>query len=280
MKVVVVLGSPRKKDSYQICKEIEAELKKNSLDIEFEYLHLNAMNIMDCKGCSFCFQKSEALCPCKEDDILLIKEKLKNSDGIVIASPVYAYQVTGQMKRFIDRMSYLFHRQELCGKPAIIVVTTDGGGSKQVYKYLRMTLSGWAMDVVGNIQIISPMFFKNRQPKSAFGYDEYTYQQGQKKIKTLSQELYKKMIQKNKKVPTFYDIYMFNCLRSKTYTSYADRTYWKEKGWLDAPYFYDVTMSPIKKFFGSIIKRIIHLAGKRYLKGSSDIALDAKHFRN
>ncbi len=267
MKVAVILGSPRQKDSYLICKAIEEELKKQDPRIELDYVQLSTLNIMDCKGCSLCFQKSETLCPCMGDDIPLIKEKIKAADGVVFASPVYAYQVTGQMKGFIDRLSYQFHRQEFCGKPALIVVTTDGGGSQQVYKYLRMTLSGWAMDVVGNVQIIPSMYFKNRQPKSAFGYDESAYQQGQKKIRALSQAFYKKMSQKNKKNPSFYDLFMFNCLRSKTYTSEADRAYWKEKGWMNAPYFYEVSLSPLKKIFGSAMKGLIHLAGKRYLSG-------------
>ena len=133
-----------------------------------------------------------------------IKARLFSADGLIVASPVYAYQVTGQLKRFIDRMSYLFHRQEMVGKPAVIVITTDGGGSKQVYKYLKMTLSGWSMDIAGNIQITSPMYFENRTPKSVFGYDPY--------------------------------------------------------------YFYDVKLNPFKNAFGKFIKKMVHMAGKRYLK--------------
>lgn len=265
MNVLVILGSPRKKDSYLICKELEKEILKYDSTINFEYLQLSESNIAECKGCSLCFQRSELLCPCKEDDIPFILKKMKKSDAIIISSPVYAYQVTGQMKKFIDRMSYLFHRQELCGKPVILVVTTDGGGSKQVYKYLKMTVSGWAMDLIDNIQIISPMYFENREPQGAFGYNKYTYQKGQKKIRSISQKLFEKMSQHKKKVPSFYDIFMFNCLRSKIYISNTDRMYWKEKGWIESSYFYDVDLNPIKIIFGKILKGFIHLLGKRYL---------------
>lgn len=268
MKVAVIMGSPRKKDSYSICREIEEKMKKHNTNIEFEYIHLNEMKIEDCKGCGICFQKSEEFCPCKADELKVIKEKLLEADGIIMASPVYAYQVTGKMKQFIDRMSYLFHRQELCGKPALIVITTDGGGSRSVYKYLKMTLSGWAMDIIGNIQIVSPMYFKNRNGQGAFGYDEYYHQKAEKQIEKIASVFCKKINSNEKKVPTFYDIFMFNCLRSKTYTSSADRAYWEKKGWLDASYFYEVKMNGIKRLFGSIMKKLIHLAGKKYLKNA------------
>ncbi|MBC3888865.1 flavodoxin family protein [Acetobacterium paludosum] len=266
MKIAVLLGSPRKQDSYTVCKQIENQIKEMDNDIEFDYIYLSKYNIQDCKGCCLCFQKSENCCPCRDDDLTEIKARLFSADGLIVASPVYAYQVTGQLKRFIDRMSYLFHRQEMVGKPAIIVITTDGGGSKQVYKYLKMTLSGWSMDIVGNIQITAPLYFENRTPKSVFGYDPYYFQQCSQKIKTVSLNLFKRLKATDKRVPTFYDIFMFNCLRSKTYTSKIDRDYWIKKGWIESDYFYAIKLNPLKKAFGQIIKNMVHLAGKRYLK--------------
>ena len=268
MNVLVVSGSPRRKDSYLICMEIWNELKKYDSGIEFEYLQLSQSNILECKCCSICFQKSELLCPCKEDDIESIKEKMKKADAIILSSPVYAYQVTGQMKTFIDRLSYLFHRQELCGKPVLIVVTTNGGGSRQVYKYLKMTVSGWAMDLVGDIQIISPMYFENREPKGVFKYNKRIYAKGQKRIKILVKRLYEKMGQSNKKVPAYYDIFLFNCLRSKIYTSDADRIYWRDKGWIDAQYFFDADINPVKRIFGAMLKRLIDFLGKKITSGT------------
>jgi multimeric flavodoxin WrbA len=112
MKIVVIMGSPRKKDSYEICKKIEKELISLDNEAEFDYIYLSKQNIQDCKGCCICFQKSELGCPCRNDDLNSMKERIFSADGLIIASPVYAYQITAQLKRFIDRMSYQFHRQE------------------------------------------------------------------------------------------------------------------------------------------------------------------------
>ncbi|WMI81171.1 flavodoxin family protein [Anaerotignum sp. MB30-C6] len=268
MKIAVIMGSPRKKDSYHICKEIEQRLNLYEANVEFDYIFLSEHDILDCKGCFICFQKSEKLCPCKNDSLESIKERLFSAQGIIIASPVYAYQVTGPLKCFIDRMSYLFHRQELFGKPAIIVVTTDGGGSKQVYRYLKMIISGWGMEAVGNLQIISPQYFKNRLPKSAFGYNEKYYDKKRKSLVMLSKKFDKRLSSTELRKPTFYDIFMFHCLRSKTYISAADRAYWEEKGWMKASYFYPVKMNPAKWFFGNIMRGIIHMVGKRFLENN------------
>jgi len=266
MKIAFIMGSPRKKDSFNICKQIEQQINSHGDNIEFDYIFLNDHTIYDCRGCCLCFQKSENDCPCYGDDLNDIKERIFSSDGLIIASPVYAYQITGQLKRFIDRMSYQFHRQVMVGKPALIAVTTDGGGSKQVYKYLKMTLSGWGLDIVGNIQIISPLYFENRIPKSIFEYEQYYFEKNHKKLVKIVDKFFVRINILQKISPTFYDIFMFNCLRSKTYTSVVDRRYWEEKGWLEKSYFYDVRLNPVKHVFGNAIKCFIHMTGLKYLK--------------
>lgn len=262
MKIVVLIGSPRKKDSYNVCKLIEQKLEKQYA-VEFEYIFLKDYVIEDCKGCDLCFQKSEKLCPCK-DDLYIIKEKLLKADGIIISSPVYAYQVTATLKRLIDRLSYLFHRQELVGKPTLIVVTTGGSGQKQVSKYLKMTVCGWGCNLIGSINVVSPFFFKNEKENLAWGYDERYNKTITEKIEKLSEELIKYKEKISPPTPSFYDIFMFNCLRSKTFTSRADHDFWKEKGWLDSNYFYDVPINIFKKVFGSILKLVIDSIGKKF----------------
>lgn len=266
MKIVVLMGSPRKRDSYNICKLIEGKLRE-SYTVEFEYIFLKDYVIEDCKGCDMCFKTSEHLCPCK-DDMHKIKEKLLNSDGIIFATPVYAYQVPAPLKRVIDRLSYLFHRQELIGKPALIVVTTGGGGHKQVSKYLKLTACGWGCNLVGAINIISPMFFENNNENSAWGYDKYYHKRNLEKLERDATIFIKNVANKTLPTPNFYDIFMFNCLRSKTFNSQADYDFWKGKGWLNSNYFYDTQMNLLKRAFGSILKNIVNSVGKK-LKNKS-----------
>ena len=254
------MGSPRKKDSLNVCKEIEARL--GTENITYDYIFLKDYEIQDCRGCGLCFKKSEKLCPCK-DDLSIIREKLIESDGIVFATPVYAYQVPAPLKRIIDRMAYLFHRQELVGIPAISVVTSDGGGHKQVSKYMKMTIGGWGCNLIGAINIISPIYFEEEKDNSVWGYDESYHNKMTSKIEKLTDRFKEMIISEVSKIPSFYEIFMFNCLRSKTFASRVDYDYWKEKGWLSANYFYDTKLNPFKKIFGTTLRAIIDLAGRR-----------------
>ncbi|MCY6959895.1 flavodoxin family protein [Clostridium brassicae] len=256
MNILILMGSPRKKDGYSVCKLIENKINERNQrnQTKFEYVYLKSLNIEDCRGCSLCFHKGENYCPI-EDDLKTIKQKLINADGIIFVSPVYACQITGSFKRMIERFSYLFHRPELVGKPALTIVTTAGGGQKAVTKYLKMTACGWGCNLTGSIEIISPMFFKedgnNRLFKKKYFDKKY------KNIEKLTTNFYETIQSKRLPVPGFYEIYMFNGLRSKTYTSMLDYKYWDSKGWLDSTYYYDINISKVKKLFGSFINKII-----------------------
>lgn len=254
------MGSPRKIDSLNVCKQIEERIGTDN--VNYEYIFLNDYKIQDCRGCGLCFKKSEKLCPCK-DELSIIREKLTNADGIIFATPVYAYQVPATLKRIIDRMSFLFHRQELVGVPALVVVTSDGGGHKQVSNYMKMTAVGWGCNLIGSINIISPMYFQNKKDDSAWGYNESYHNKMSLSIEKLA-DRFKETIESGiLKTPSFYEIFMFNCLRSKTFTSQVDYDFWKDKGWLSSSYFYDTNLNPFKKIFGGSLRAIIDLASRR-----------------
>jgi len=260
MNVVIIMGSPRKKDTYRVCKDIESGLNANGINVE--YLYLNQLNIQDCKGCDLCFKKSERYCPCK-DDIMSVREQLVTAHGIVFASPVYAYQVPAALKRLIDRLSYQFHRPELVGKPAFLIVTSEGGGHTQVMKYLSMTATGWGCNIVGKTSVISPMYFEEDNLTSAWGYNEKYALKLANEIKSSTDILAHACSQNSQSIPSFRNIFMFNCLRSKTYTSQADRDFWNEKGWIESDYFYESKLGIMKTSFSRVLRIGIELASRR-----------------
>lgn len=70
-----------------------------------EKITLKDKNIAFCKGCLAC-QKTE-VCVIK-DDAVEIAEKMKNADVLVFATPVYYYEMCGQMKTMLDRANPLY----------------------------------------------------------------------------------------------------------------------------------------------------------------------------
>ena len=123
MKIVAVLGSPRPQgNSAGLARQFLAAARE--LGAEVQEYQLNKLNFQGCQGCRTCKTKSEACI--LEDDLAPVLAAIKAADLLVLASPVYFGELTGQMKLFFDRTySYLnpdFSSRVPAGKPAVLVL--------------------------------------------------------------------------------------------------------------------------------------------------------------
>ena len=103
-KVLIISTSLRTCSNSEI---LAKEFEKGAVEAgnEVEFITLKDKTINFCKGCLSC----QALGHCViEDDANLIVEKILNTDVIVWATPVYYYEMSGQMKTMIDRANSLF----------------------------------------------------------------------------------------------------------------------------------------------------------------------------
>ena len=148
MKVLTIIGSPRKKgNSYKAAKKLEQEMK-NRGNYEFEYLFLKDAHLEVCKGCFNCVSRGIEFCPLK-DDRAMIQEMMEKADGLVMVSPVYVMAVSALLKNFIDRLAYLCHRPEYHGKKAMVMCTSGGSGVKETLDYMKMVTNAWGYKVTG-----------------------------------------------------------------------------------------------------------------------------------
>lgn len=148
MKILTIIGSPRKKgNTYQAARQLEEEMKKKG-NYKFEYLFLKDANLEPCTGCFNCVPNGIEFCPLK-DDREIIQEKMLEADGLVIGSPVYVMTVSALLKNYIDRLAYLCHRPEYHGKKAMLLCTTGGMGSKETLNYMETVVESWGYKVAG-----------------------------------------------------------------------------------------------------------------------------------
>ena len=70
-----------------------------------EEISLKDKNIAFCKGCLACLKLGECVI---KDDANSITEQIKQADVIVWATPIYYYEMSGQMKVMIDRANSLY----------------------------------------------------------------------------------------------------------------------------------------------------------------------------
>ena len=105
MNIVCLLGSPRPKGNSaaiasRFCKTAE------SLGAEVRTFSLNKLKYRGCQACMTCKTKLDK-CVLK-DDLAEVLDVVRDSDVLVMATPVYYGDLSSQLKAFVDRtFSYL-----------------------------------------------------------------------------------------------------------------------------------------------------------------------------
>ena len=100
MNILILSGSPRKGGNTDLL--VEAFVKGASQKHHIEVVSVHDYKVNPCMGCNACF-KSEGNSCVQKDDMPLIYEKMAVADMLVIASPVYFYGLSAQLKAVIDR---------------------------------------------------------------------------------------------------------------------------------------------------------------------------------
>jgi len=102
-KILCLCGSARKGGNTELLLREVARGAEES-GAKCETIFLSDLSIGYCTGCAHC--KTYEECPIQDDMPMLIDE-IMHSSAVVLASPVYMGQVTGQTKVFIDRLYQL-----------------------------------------------------------------------------------------------------------------------------------------------------------------------------
>lgn len=151
-KVVAVNGSPHEDfgNTSQMLAMLREPLAAEGL--ELEEIFLSRHHIEYCVGCAMCLEKGACWI---RDDHKSITKKLLEADAVVLASPVYVRQVTGQFKTFLDRSLGLGHRPRGTWKPGLAVSVSAGWGETEVARYLGLTLRIFGAFAVGHFTAIA-----------------------------------------------------------------------------------------------------------------------------
>ena len=70
-----------------------------------EHISLKGKEIKYCIGCLSCMKTQRCV---QKDDAAGIAERVKQADVLVFATPIYYYEMSGQMKTLLDRMNPLY----------------------------------------------------------------------------------------------------------------------------------------------------------------------------
>jgi len=99
MNILILSGSPRKGGNTELL--VDAFAKGAAEHHHVEIVSVRDVKVNPCLGCNVCF-KTNGICA-QKDDMAAIYEKMSQADMLVIASPVYFYGISAQLKAVIDR---------------------------------------------------------------------------------------------------------------------------------------------------------------------------------
>lgn len=107
MKNILIISTSLRNNSNSFL--LADAFKKGAVDIghNVELVSLKDKNIAFCKGCLACQKIGHCVI---KDDAIEITEKMEKADIIVWATPIYYYEMSGQMKTMIDRANSLYSK--------------------------------------------------------------------------------------------------------------------------------------------------------------------------
>jgi len=138
MKIIGILGSSRKNGNSEFLLDLALdEAKKNGALIS--KIPLRGKTIAPCDGCQKCAQTGK--CVIKDDMQEIYKEMLE-ADGIIWATPVYFWSMTGQTKTVMDRTYALtFPKLQLMNKVGGLILVAGGKGCVNAANVFNMYFS-------------------------------------------------------------------------------------------------------------------------------------------
>lgn len=136
-KAVIISSSLRVKSNSEILAKECARGVTDSGN-EAELIELKGKNIQYCRGCLAC--QSNHKCVIK-DDVAEIMTKVKNADVVIFATPIYYYEMSGQLKTLLDRMNPMYGTDYRFTDVYMIATAADNG--ETTFDRAYAGLGGW-----------------------------------------------------------------------------------------------------------------------------------------
>jgi multimeric flavodoxin WrbA len=230
MKITVLNGSMRHGSTWHCMDLVRQEIEKHET-VEMTEFFLPKDMPHFCTGCFSCFYNGEQTCPHAEAMTPII-ESITKADLLILTSPVYGMDVSGQMKALLDHLCFMWmsHRpnKDMFHKVGLTISTTAGAGLGHTTKTMKNSLTFWGVKKV----------FSCKFPVSAMKWNDIS----EKKMDAISRDTKRtgakiaKAVQNNRKLPNpLFRSFFFRMMagmQKKNDWNQTDRRHWEEHGWL------------------------------------------------
>lgn len=103
-KILIISSSPRKNSNSEALALAFAEGAREA-GHEVEFVTLRDKQVAFCRGCLACQKTQRCII---HDDADAIREQALHADVLVFATPIYYYEMSGQLKTLLDRLNPLY----------------------------------------------------------------------------------------------------------------------------------------------------------------------------
>ena len=135
--VLVISTSPRTGSNSELLANEFARGAKDTGN-EVEIISLKDKDIKFCRGCFACQKTKRCVI---RDDADLIEQKMEKADVLVFATPIYYYEMSGQMKTMLDRGNPLFTTDYAFRDVYFIAAAAED--EEYVWQRAKSGLEGW-----------------------------------------------------------------------------------------------------------------------------------------
>ncbi|MBM4302141.1 MAG: hypothetical protein FJ121_11580 [Deltaproteobacteria bacterium] len=219
-RVVAVNGSPHEGfgNTSQMLTMLGENLSREGLTLD--EIFLSQYQIGFCTGCATCLESGS--CWVRDDYNSVVRTVLE-ADAVILASPVYIFNITAQMKTFLDRSLGYGHRPRGNWKPGLALSVSAGHGETWAADYLGQVLRLFGAFPVGKFTAIAvgPGEFLGREAVEARAAD-------------LARDLARAVKEGRRYPPTDQDLlywqFMSNLIKENRDFMAADYEHWQELG--------------------------------------------------
>jgi multimeric flavodoxin WrbA len=107
-RIIIIDGGPRRNmNTAQMLQKFAEGVKSSDADVEVKTIRLYDLDYKGCMSCMACKLKDRVSNVCRfRDPLTPVLEEISQADGLVLGSPIYFGEVTGQMRAFLERLSF------------------------------------------------------------------------------------------------------------------------------------------------------------------------------
>lgn len=135
MDIVAIMGSPRKHaNTDMLLDEMIKGAKENGHDVIKHYI--SDLDVHPCRGCGVCMQGKDCVF---KDDGFEVTHQIAESEGLIVSTPIYFGQMTGDLKVLLDRMYGITHNPLIPLTGMVALIFTHLGPEGYYDSYIELT---------------------------------------------------------------------------------------------------------------------------------------------